>query len=79
MEIAPIPGIRAIAANRTPRPDSDLSPAFDIDALSKMGDGAAGIRASKAAGAEEDDDDFDLVDENENEAAQNSSGVNYFA
>ncbi|MGP8251682.1 MAG: hypothetical protein ACLQHF_06575 [Terracidiphilus sp.] len=77
MEIAPIPGIRAIAANRMPRPDSDLSPAFDIDALSKMGDGAAGMRVNKAAGAEEDDEELDLAEEDER--AQDSPGVNYFA
>ncbi|MFZ0303267.1 MAG: hypothetical protein WAL75_11290 [Terracidiphilus sp.] len=77
MEIAPIPGIRAIAANRTPRPDSDLSPAFDIDALSKMGDNAAATRVNKAAGAEEDDDELDLAEEEE--GAQDSAGVNYFA
>jgi hypothetical protein len=77
MEIAPIPGIRAIIANRTPRADSDLSPAFDIDALSKMGDGAAATRVNKAAGAEEDDDELDLAEDAE--SAQDSPGVNYFA
>jgi hypothetical protein len=77
MEIAPIAGIRAIIANRTPRADSDLSPAFDIDALSKMGDGAAATRVNKAAGAEEEDDE--LIDDDENETAQDSVGVNYFA
>ena len=76
MEIAPIPGIRAIVANRTPRPDSDISPAFDINALSKMGDGAGHMRVNKAAGAEEDDDDLDLAEE---ENAQDSASVNYFA
>jgi len=77
MEIAPIPGIRAIVANRTPRPDSDLSPAFDINALSKMGDNAGATRVNKAAGAEEDDDD--LLDDDENEAEQDSKSVSYFA
>ena len=76
MEIAPIPGIRAIAPNRTPRTDSDLSPAFDINALSKMGNGAAATRVNKAAGAEEDDD-LDLAEDEE--SAQDSAGVNYFA
>ena len=79
MEIAPVPGIRSITVNRTPRPDSDLSPAFDIDAISKMGDGASSLRVNKAAGAEEDDDDLDLIDDEDNEAAKASSGVNYFA
>jgi hypothetical protein len=77
MEIAPIPGIRAFAANRTPRPDADLSAAFDIDALSKMGDGVAAARVNKAAGAEEEDDESDLADDAE--SAQDSQGVNYFA
>ncbi|HTW81165.1 MAG TPA: hypothetical protein VME23_16570 [Terracidiphilus sp.] len=77
MEIAPIPGIRTIAPNRTPRADYDLSPAFDINALSKMGDGAAATRVKKAAGAEENDDD--LVEDNQDEGEQNSAGVNYFA
>ena len=76
MEIAPIPGIRAIATTRTPRPDSDLSPAFDIAALSKMGDNPAATRVNKAAGAEEDDD-LDLAEDEE--SPQDSSGVNYFA
>jgi hypothetical protein len=77
MEIAPIPGIRAIGQNRTPRAESHLTPAFDINALSKMGDNSAATRVNKAAGAEEEDDDLDLA-EDEN-VAQNSSGVNYFA
>jgi len=77
LEIAPIPGIRAIVANRTPRPDSDLSPAFDINALSKMGDNAGATRVNKAAGAEEDDDDFDLAEDDE--SAKDSQSVNYFA
>ena len=77
MEIAPIPGIRTFAAIRTPRGDSDLSPAFDIDALTKMGDGATAVRVNKAAGAEEDDDDLDL--EEDDQSAEDSSKVNYFA
>ena len=77
MEIAPIPGIRAIAVNRTPRPESDLSPAFDINALSKMGDNAGATRVNKAAGAEEDDENLDLAEDDE--SAKDSSGVNYFA
>lgn len=76
MEIAPIPGIRAIVASRTPRADSDLSPAFDIDALSKMGDNAASTRVNKAAGAEEDDEP-DLAEDEE--ITQDSRCVNYFA
>jgi hypothetical protein len=76
MEIAPIPGIRAIGPNWTPRTDSDLSPAFDINALSKMGDNAAATRVNKAAGAEEDDD-LDLAEDEEN--AQDLPSVNYFA
>jgi hypothetical protein len=76
MEIAPIPGIRAVGPNRTPRPESDLSPAFDIDALSKMGDGATATRVNKAAGAEEDDD-LDLAEDEE--SSHDSTGVNYFA
>ena len=77
MEIAPIPGIRAIIANRAPRADSDLSPAFDIDALSKMGDNSSATRVNKAAGAEEDDDDLAL--DEEEESTQDSPRVNYFA
>jgi hypothetical protein len=77
MEIAPIPGIRGFIANRTPRADSDPSPAFDINALTKMGDGSAATRVNKAAGAEENDDD--LNEDDENETPQDSSGVNYFA
>jgi len=78
MEIAPIPGIRAIAAARPARPDSDLSPAFDIDALSKMGDSAAYNRVNKAAGAEEEDDDL-LLEDDSSQNPDDSSSVNYFA
>jgi len=77
MEIAPIPGFRGFTANRIQRADSDPSPAFDINALTKMGDGAAATRVNKAAGAEENDDD--LLENDEDEDAQDSSGVNYFA
>jgi hypothetical protein len=77
MEIAPIPGIRSIIANRTPRADSDLSPAFDIDALSKMGNNAAATRVNKAAGAEEEDDELDIGEDEE--GTQDSPSVNYFA
>ena len=42
-----------------------------------MGDNAAATRVNKAAGAEEDDDDLDLADDDQTE--QDSSGVNYFA
>jgi len=77
MEIAPIPGIRAAVVNRTPRPDSDLSATFDVNALSKMGDGAAATRVNKASGAEEEDDELNLAEDAG--SAQDSPGVNYFA
>ncbi len=59
MEIAPIPGIRAIIANRTPRSESDLSPAFDINAPEQNGrQRRDNAMSSKAAGAEEDDEEL---------------------
>lgn len=77
MEIAPIPGTRAIGPARAQRTNSDLSRAFDINAVSKMGDNAAATRVNKAAGAEEDED-LDLS-EDEESSAQDQPGVNYFA
>jgi hypothetical protein len=79
MEIAPIPGIRGFAAGRTPRPDSEISPAFDINALSKMGDNPSATRVNKAAGAEENDDDLDQLEEDETGDETNSRAVSYFA
>ena len=78
MEIGPVPGIRAFSAVKAPPADTQLSAIFDIDALSKTGDGA--VKAlRKAAGAEEDeDDDLTLAADGE-PAGELPSRVSFFA
>jgi len=84
MEIAPIPGIRALpgvsAREAGIRPPS----IFDIDASERPGDGAGQRSGKKAAGAEEsDEDDLALDDETAAEAevleAEPLKQVDYFA
>lgn len=64
MEIAPIPGIRALPAVRAPQGDMRAPAIFDIDPSSRPGDDAEQRSRRKAAGAEEnEEDDFALGDE----------------
>ncbi len=62
MEIAPVPGIRAVTAVR-PREAETRAPAiFDIDASSKPGDDAEQRNRRKAAGAEENEEEYSTLE-----------------
>ena len=84
MEIAPIPGIRALPAVKAQQGDFRLPAKFDIDATAKPGEGGGQRNSRKAAGAEEDGED-DLTLDGEIEAGDErleevpSKQVDYFA
>jgi hypothetical protein len=64
MEIAPIPGVRALPAVRAPQSEMRAPAIFDIDSSSRPGDGMEQRGRRKAAGAEEnEEDDLTLEDE----------------
>ncbi|MGD0158223.1 MAG: hypothetical protein ABSB50_19195 [Terracidiphilus sp.] len=67
MEIAPIPGIRALPAVRVSRSDAWPPAIFDIDPSAKPGDGREQRSGRKASGAEESEEG-DLVLEGETAA-----------
>jgi len=64
MEIAPIPGIRALPAVRAPQAEMRAPAIFDIDPSSRPCADAEQRSRKKAAGAEENEDD-DLALEGE--------------
>ncbi len=57
MEIAPIPGVRALPAVRAPQAEMRAPAIFDIDPSSRPGDDAERRSRKKAAGAEENEED----------------------
>jgi len=57
MEIAPIPGIRALPAVRPPQAEMRAPAIFDIDSSSRPGDEAEQRNRRKATGAEENEED----------------------
>lgn len=57
MEIAPIPGIRAVAALRSPQSEMRAPAIFDIDPSSRPDDERERQTKRKAADAEENEDD----------------------
>ncbi len=84
MEIAAIPGIRALPAVRAPQGDMRAPAIFDIDPSSRPGDGAEQRNRRKAAGAEEnEEDEFALEGETavdgEDLKAPQTKQVDYFA
>jgi hypothetical protein len=83
MEIAPIPGIRALPAVKAPQADFRPPEIFDIEGSARPGDGERQRQGRKAAGAEEGDEDELLLDaETEpGEALEEDSArnVDYFA
>ena len=84
MELAPIPGIRALPAVRVLHAEIRPPSIFDIDASARPDDGADQRGGRKAAGAEEcAEDDLALDDERTAEAAAleaaPSKQVDYFA
>ncbi len=76
MEIAPIPGIRALPAAKTRPAEFRLSEVFDLEGPARPAEGQEQRNGRKAAGAEEDDDDL-LLDAEPEESRR--SGVDYFA
>ena len=64
MEIAPIPGVRALAAVRARQGEMRAPAIFDVDPSSRPGDDAGQRGRRKASGAEEnEEDDFALEGE----------------
>jgi hypothetical protein len=84
MEIAPIPGIRALPAVRSPQAEIRPPSIFDIDASARPGDDGEQRNGRKAAGAEENEED-ELALEDETAAgaealeAAPAKQVDYFA
>ena len=84
MEIALIPGIRALPGVRAPQPEMRAPAIFDIDPSSRPGDGTEQRSGRKAAGAEEnEEDDLALEDETaaggEDPEESPARQVDYFA
>jgi hypothetical protein len=83
MEIAPIPGIRAVPAVKAARTDFRPPEVFDLEGAAKPGDGNAQRSGRKAAGAEENEEDDLLLDaETEEDGApegDRAQRVDYFA
>jgi hypothetical protein len=87
MEIAPIPGIRALPAVKAPQGDFRPPEVFDIEGSARPGDGDRQRGGRKASGAEENDEDDlmedDLMLEAETESGAEAEGgsrqVDYFA
>jgi hypothetical protein len=76
MEIAPIPGIRALPTVKAPQSDFRPPEIFDIEGSARPGDGEERRNRRKAAGAEENDKD-DLLEDAELEGE--ASSIDYFA
>jgi hypothetical protein len=82
MEIAPIPGIRALPAVKAPQGDFRPPEVFDIEGSARPGDSEGQRNGRKASGAEENDEDDLMVDaeaESGGGAEDSSSRVDYFA
>ncbi len=75
MEIAPIPGIRAVPAVKARQTDFRLPEIFDIEGSARAGDDQGQGQGRKAAGAEENDEDDLMLDG----ARDETSSVDYFA
>jgi hypothetical protein len=78
MEIAPVPGIRALPAVQPRQGDFRPPEVFDVEGPAKPRDGAAQRGWKKAAGAEEEDE-FDLMADGEPEAEAGPRQVDLFA
>jgi hypothetical protein len=82
MEIAPIPGIRALPAVRAPQGNFRPPEVFDLEGSARPGDGEERRGGRKASGAEENDED-DLMLEAESSADAREEfparNVDYFA
>jgi hypothetical protein len=80
MEIAPIPGIKAVSPVRA-RPAELQAPAiFDIDGTEKPGDGIVQRAGRKATGAEEEaEDELTPAGDSEPGEEETRKSVDYFA
>ena len=76
MEIAPIPGIRALPAVKAPQADFRPPEVFDVEGSARPGDGEGQRHGRKAAGAEENEQDDLMLDA---EAEGEAPSVDYFA
>jgi hypothetical protein len=79
MEIAPIPGIRALTTVKAPQAEIRVSEVFDIEGSARPGDGEGQRQGRKAAGAEEDEKDDLMVGAESESGEEGSSSVDYFA
>ena len=80
MGIAPIPGIRALPSPKAAQPDFRLPEVFDIEGSARPGDDQGQRNGRKAAGAEENEQDDLILDAENNEGQEASSGhVDFFA
>jgi len=80
MEIAPIPGIRALPAVKGPQADLRPPEIFDIQGSARPGDGEGQRNGRKAAGAEENDKDDLMLDAESGEGQEGASpSIDYFA
>lgn len=79
VEIGPIPGIRALGAVGARRRVLEPPAIFDIDGSAKPGDGVVERAGRQAAGAEEDEDERLLDDEDSLEGDDAQKSVDYFA
>lgn len=83
MEIAPIPGIRALPAVKASQGNFRAPEVFDIEGSAKPGDGERQGGGRKASGAEEnDEDDLMLGAETESDGTSeedSARSVDYFA
>jgi|HubBroStandDraft_5_1064220.scaffolds.fasta_scaffold375780_1 hypothetical protein len=83
MEIAPIPGIRALPAERSSQGNLRAPEVLDIEGSAKPGDGERQRGGRRASGPEEDQED-DLMLEAETESGgkleeDSAHSVDYFA
>lgn len=79
MGIAPIPGIRALPSSKAAQPDFRLPEVFDIEGSARSGDDQGQRNGRKAAGAEENElDDLMLDAENGEEQEESSGHVDFF-
>jgi hypothetical protein len=75
MEIAPIPGIRALPVVKAPQGDFRPPEVFDINGSAPPGDGDRQRGGRKASGAEENDEEDLIEDDLMLEAEAESSGM----
>lgn len=79
MEIAPIPGIRALPAVKAAQGDFRPPEIFDIEGSARPGDGEGQRNRRKAAGAEENDKDDLLLDAETDSGEAGLPSIDYFA